>query len=57
MASKKQRSKVRAYVFSADGNIKLAVVARSKEEATARFVKEGGAADQEPQSTPVRFAY
>lgn len=54
---KSNRAKVRAYIFSVDSELKLVVVARGKEEAMARYVKDGGAEGTEPITTPARFAY
>lgn len=44
---------MRAFLF---GN-KLVIVARTTEEAMARFVKNGGAEGEHPLVMPVRFAY
>jgi hypothetical protein len=53
MASKKRKvSKVRAYCFS-----KGVVIARSVEDACARYEKETGEAETKPVTLPARFAY
>lgn len=56
-AKKSNRPKVRAYVFSVDGDIRLVVVARSKEEADERFKEEGGPDGIVAHVGAVRFAY
>ena len=59
MATKKtNRAKVRAYVFSnPTGDTLAVVVARSKDEAMARHVKDGGNENSGVEAIAVRFAY